>query len=229
LSKGNYSCHSRCILACGSKVLFFFCISFFVRRDEKRDTKGNFMSIITIQTSKGDVLIRPTRADDAPAYCALRLQGLQAHPEAFGADYATNAARPIEDWRERMHSGAGGEQGITYVAEAAGELIGMTALVRNDGAKMRHAGSIFSVYTRADWRGTGVADALLEACVDYARALGLRLVRLGVATTNSSAIRLYQRCGFRVYGVEPESIQHDGVYYDELLMARRIVGDKMTR
>src|SRR5262249_52562780 len=173
-------------------------------------------------TPRGDVTIRPTREDDAPAYRALRMKGLQAHPEAFGMDYATSAARPIEYWQARMRSGAGGPEGVTYVADAAGELIGMTALVRNDLVKTRHAGSIFGVYTHPDWRGTGVADALIEACVDYAHALGLRLLRLGVATTNISAIRLYQRRGFRVYGIEPESIQHDGVYYDELLMARRL-------
>ena len=180
------------------------------------------MNVTTIQTPKGDVLIRPTRTDDAAAYRTLRLESLQAHPEAFGAEYATNAAYPIAYWRERMGSGAGGEHGITYVAEATGALIGMTVLARNDGAKMRHAGSIFSVYTRADWRGTGVADALLEACVAYARVLGLRLLRLGVVTTNAGAIRLYQRCGFTVYGIEPEVLFVNGIYYDELLMARRI-------
>ena len=178
--------------------------------------------ITTIDTPRGAVTIRPTNADDAPAYRELRLQGLRDHPEAFGADYETSAARPIEYWQERMHSGAGGEQGITYVADAAGELIGMTALVRNDLAKTRHAGSIFGVYTRPDWHGTGVADALITACVAYAGVLELRLVRLGVVTANASAIRLYQRCGFQVYGVEPEALYVNGIYYDELLMARRI-------
>jgi len=181
------------------------------------------MRTALIQTSKGDVHIRPTQSDDAAAYRTLRLAGLRAHPEVFGADYTTSAARPIEYWQERMQSGAGGEHGITYVADAAGDLIGMTALVRNDLAKTRHAGSIFGVYTHPDWRGIGVADALLEACVTYALELGLRVIRLGVVTTNANAIRLYQRCGFQVYGVEPEAIQHDGVYYDELLMARRIM------
>ena len=176
----------------------------------------------TITTRRGAVQIRPTRIDDAAAYRALRLQGLQAHPEAFGADYETSAAHPIEYWQERMQSGAGGEHGVTYVADAEGALAGMTALVRYDLPKTRHAGSIFGVYTQPEWRGTGVADALLEACVDYARQLGMRLVQLGVVTTNASAIRLYLRCGFTVYGVEPESIQHDGIYYDELLMARKI-------
>ncbi len=180
------------------------------------------MNITTICTPKGDVLVRPTRMEDATAFRALRLEGLQAHPEAFGADYESSAARPIERWQESMQNGAGSEQGITYVAEAAGELIGMTALVRNELAKMRHAGSIFGVYTRPDWRGTGVADALLAACLVYAGELGLRMVRLSVVTTNTGAIRLYQRCGFSVYGVEQEAIQYDGIYYDELLMVRKI-------
>jgi RimJ/RimL family protein N-acetyltransferase len=185
--------------------------------------------IATIITPRGEVQIRPTRTEDAAAYRELRLIGLRDHPEAFGADHATSAARPIEYWQERMQQGAGGEQGVTYIAEAAGELIGMTALVRHDLPKTRHAGSIFGVYTHPSWRGTGVADALLEACVAYARQLGMRLVQLGVVTTNASAIRLYLRCGFQVYGVEPESLFVDGTYYDELLMARRIVGDKVTR
>ncbi len=180
------------------------------------------MQTTTLTTHRGEVTIRPTREDDAPAYRALRLFGLQAHPEAFGMDYETSAAQPSEYWQERMRSGAGGSHGVTYVADAAGELVGMTALVRDDLVKTRHAGSIFGVYTRPDWRGTGVADALIEACVGHARTLGLRLVRLGVATTNISAIRLYLRNGFQVYGVEPEAIQHGGVYYNELLMVRRI-------
>jgi RimJ/RimL family protein N-acetyltransferase len=175
-----------------------------------------------IHTSNGDVLIRPTQTDDAAAYRQLRLESLRAHPEAFGADYETSAARPLAYWQDRMRQGAGGQHGVTYVAEARGRLVGMTALVRNELLKTRHSGSIFGVYVHPTWRGAGIADALIEACVAYAQQLGLRLVKLGVVTTNVSAIRLYQRCGFRVYGVEPEAIQHDGVYYDELLMARTV-------
>lgn len=180
------------------------------------------MNTYTLTTPRGEVTIRPTREDDAPKYRALRLKGLQDHPTVFGSDYATSAARPIEYWQERMRNGAGNDEQVTYVAEAAGALIGMTTMVRNDLPKTRHAGSIFGVYTHPDWRGSGVADALLEACAAYARGLGVRLLRLGVATNNTSAIRLYVRCGYSVYGIEPESLQVDGSYYDELLMARRL-------
>ena len=179
----------------------------------------------TLTTPRGEVTIRPTREDDAPAFRALRLKGLQDHPTVFGADYATNAAQPIEHWQERLRAGSGDDERVTYVADAAGALIGMTTMVRNDLPKTRHAGSIFGVYTHPDWRGTGVADALLEACAAYARALGIRLLRLGVATDNTSAINLYVRNGYAVYGIEPESIQVDGVFYDELLMAKRLYSE----
>jgi ribosomal protein S18 acetylase RimI-like enzyme len=175
-----------------------------------------------INSPQGDITIRPTREGDAPAYRELRLEGLRAHPEAFGADYESLAARSIDHWQDRMRQGAGGEHGITYVAVAHGALLGMTVLQRGELPKLRHWGHIFGVYVRPEWRGAGIADALIEACASFASTLGLRLLKLGVVTTNTSAIRLYQRCGFRVYGVEPEAIGYNGVYYDELLMARRV-------
>jgi RimJ/RimL family protein N-acetyltransferase len=180
------------------------------------------MNVVTLTTQRGEVRIRPTSEGDAQAYRDLRLAALRAHPEAFGADYESLAARPIEHWQERMRAGAGGDHGITYVAEAHGELIGMTVLQRGELPKLRHWANIFGVYVQPAWRGTGIPDALIEACAAHASALGLRLLKLGVVTTNANAIRLYQRCGFRVYGVEPEAIHHVGVYYDELLMVRQV-------
>jgi RimJ/RimL family protein N-acetyltransferase len=176
----------------------------------------------TITTAKGDITIRPTRTGDAAAYRELRLQSLREHPEAFSADYDETLARPIDEWERRMARGAGGPHGVSYLAEAEGELVGMTGLLREDTAKLRHSAAIVSVYVRPDWRGYGLADALIEACVAWARELGVRVVKLGVVTTNTAAIRRYAHLGFSVYGVEPEMIHANGVYYDELLMVRRI-------
>lgn len=173
-------------------------------------------------TPRGDVAIRPSHEADAEAYRALRLEALDRHPEVFGGDYAQSAARPPEYWQARMRQGAGGEHGITYLAEAQGALVGMTALTRYDDPKDRHTGVIVSVYVEAGWRGVGIADALLESCLAWARQLGLRQVKLAVVVGNTAAIRCYARHGFTVYGVDPEAIGYGGVYYDELLMVKRI-------
>ena len=179
--------------------------------------------ISQVQTPRGDVTIRPVREAEAEAYRDLRLEGLRLHPGAFGADFESSSARPLAFWHERARQGAGGDEGVLYVADAAGALVGLTALIRNDLRKTRHGASIVGVYVRPEWRGLRIADALLHACINYAQRLGIRVLRLGVATDNLPAIRVYARCGFTVYGIEPESVQVDGVYQDELLMARRLV------
>jgi RimJ/RimL family protein N-acetyltransferase len=67
-----------------------------------------------------------------------------------------------------------------------------------------------------------IGEALIGECLAWARTQGLAVVKLGVVTTNTSAIRCYARCGFTVFGVEPKAIFYDGVYYDELLMAKPV-------
>jgi RimJ/RimL family protein N-acetyltransferase len=167
--------------------------------------------------------IRATRPGDLAAYRDLRLEALRLHPEAFGADYETCRAWPDEEWENRVERGAGDEASITLVAQAPdSSLVGMMGVFRGDGPKAQHGGLIWGVYVREAWRGRGVADALLGACLDWARERGLRWVKLAVVTTNAPAIRLYARSGFSVYGVEPEVIFTGGVYHDELLMARRL-------
>ena len=176
----------------------------------------------TIDTPRGPITIRPTCEADTVAYRELRLEALRTHPEAFGADYEESLARPIERWQQNVRDGAGTDLGVTYVAEAAGGLVGMTGVYRDSGAKMRHCANIWGVYVRPDWRGLGIADQLIESCVAWVRARELRLAKLAVVTTNAAAIRCYVRCGFSVYGMDPEVIYHDGVYYDELLMVHKL-------
>ncbi|HJW84436.1 MAG TPA: GNAT family N-acetyltransferase [Anaerolineae bacterium] len=175
-----------------------------------------------ITTLRGDIAIRPAAGSDVAAYRALRLEALRLHPEAFGADYASNLAEPLEYWVTRLQQNTG-DDGMIYFAEAGGGLVGMTGLRRGYAPKGQHNGLIWGVYVRPEWRGLKIAEALLGACVDWARARGVRLVKLAVVTTNTAAIRCYTRCGFTVYGIEPEVLYYDGVYYDELLMARRIL------
>lgn len=175
-----------------------------------------------IHTPRGAVALRPTAEPDADAYRALRLEALERAPSAFGADYAQSAALPPEHWRERMRRGAGDAEGVTYVACAGAALVGMARLSCEESPKTRHHANLYGVYVTPAWRGLGLAEALIEACAAWGAAAGLRRLRLTVNATNAAAIRVYLRCGFSVCGVEPESLFWDGVYYDELVMVRRL-------
>jgi RimJ/RimL family protein N-acetyltransferase len=178
---------------------------------------GSFES--PLMTPKGAVLIRPAVLGDAAALRELRLEALAGHPQVFAADHAATAAGSAQEWVECIAGYAAENSGVICVASAG---IGMSGLVRGHWPKTRHSGTMWGMYVAADWRGFHVGQTLVNGCVAWARAQGLTMVRLGVVTHNASAIRCYACCGFTVYGIDPQAIHYDGVYYDELLMAKPI-------
>ena len=59
-------------------------------------------------------------------------------------------------------------------------------------------------------QGRGVGTAVMKSVIEHGAGLGLPIV-LSVLTANPRALRLYERLGFRVTGVEPPFIRmrHD--------------------
>jgi len=148
----------------------------------------------------------------------LRLEALRNHPVAFSADYAANKKQPATYWESRLREL--GDDGMLYFAVYEGRLIGMCGMYRGNSPKTQHTAFIVIVYLQPAWRGQGVADALIEACLAWGRAHKVSVAKLGVSTDNIAAIRCYTRCGFTVYGVEPSALYYEDFMYDELLMAR---------
>jgi ribosomal protein S18 acetylase RimI-like enzyme len=66
--------------------------------------------------------------------------------------------------------------------------------------------NLFQMWVAPEARGRGVASALVDEAVTWARSVKARLVQLGVVTDNQAAIQLYQRKGFANIGT-PESIR----------------------
>ncbi|MBP6951184.1 MAG: GNAT family N-acetyltransferase [Alphaproteobacteria bacterium] len=62
-----------------------------------------------------------------------------------------------------------------------------------------------------------MADQLVKAVIKHACQSVLQL-HCTVITHNISALKLYQRHGFQVYGTEPRSLKVDEKFYDEHLM-----------
>ena len=175
-----------------------------------------------VSTARGTVTIRAATVDDAVPLRALRLEALANRPEAFAADYDRTEAEGADAWVERIRQNEAQDEGVICIAATDVARVGMTGLYRGHRPKTRHSAGIWGVYVTPVWRGLGIADALLTACLDWARERGVTVATLGVVTTNTPAIRCYARCGFQVYGLEPKVIYYGGVFYDELLMARAV-------
>ena len=87
---------------------------------------------------------------------------------------------------------------------------------------------IASIATRPDFRGQGVAQALMQQALYEAKSQGSSRCRLHVLTTNTGAQRLYRRCGFSIcrelpgyYRPSKDGLQQSG---DAFLMVHHFSG-----
>lgn len=153
--------------------------------------------------------------DDAEALRDLRREALLLHPTAFSADPDIESRLTLEIWRERL------ARGNWFGGKIDSVLLGMVWWSTEASRKTRHTGHLGSMYVRASARGTGMADALVDAILAHAKGRVEQIV-LAVEASNARAIKLYERHGFRVIGRIPRSILVDGSYYDELEMYRTV-------
>jgi ribosomal protein S18 acetylase RimI-like enzyme len=73
------------------------------------------------------------------------------------------------------------------------------------------------MYIKNGYRGQGIGNALLNAVITHAKNRVIQL-HLTVVTTNQTALKLYQKNGFRVYGTEPRALKIGDQFYDEHMM-----------
>lgn len=83
---------------------------------------------------------------------------------------------------------------MRFEAWSGGTLVGLVAAYCNDQEKL--TAFITSVSVLKSWTGEGIAASLMNRCVEYAKASGMRQVSLKVAHGNTPAIKLYEKNGF---------------------------------
>jgi ribosomal protein S18 acetylase RimI-like enzyme len=159
------------------------------------------------------VHIRRLGPADSGDYRTIRLKALETAPEAFGSVHAVEAARPLSDFAERL------ESSVVFGAYTAGDIVGMAGLKQETGPRDSHKGFVWGFYVEPDMRGQGVGAALMEALIACASDLVEQLT-LAVVSTNEAAIALYEKFGFKPYGVEPRALKGPDGYCDEVLMVR---------
>lgn len=114
-----------------------------------------------------------------------------------------------------------GDGYITCVAEREGDIVGTYLVKPNQpglGAHVANAGYM----VRPDAFGGGIGAALCEHSLAEARAAGYRAMQFNaVVSTNTRAVALWQRFGFRVIGTVPEGFRHARLGYVDLFIMFR--------
>jgi RimJ/RimL family protein N-acetyltransferase len=156
--------------------------------------------------------IRPAAAGDAPALVALR--------DAVAAEGTWVAAEPGERTVLEESLGLAGlisHGGLSLVVEVEGRVAGQLAVHRQQGRYENHRGDL-SITVAQEHREQGLGRALVETAVDWARAVRLAKLTLGVFPENRRALALYRSVGFVEEGRLRNHLRAGGEERDLVLM-----------
>jgi GNAT superfamily N-acetyltransferase len=134
------------------------------------------------------MVVRAVMSDEWTVLREVRLAALLDAPYAFYSSYEQAAARDESEWRSWPRNG------IAFLAWLGGEPVGMVGAAPAPADPTR--GDLIAMWVAPAARGTGVADALVRAAVDWGRDQGWTVIDLEVAPGNDPAQRLYTRNGF---------------------------------
>ncbi len=125
---------------------------------------------------------------DWRVFADLRLRALADTLGLNDGQYRQEASFTAAQWRRRLRAHA------QFVAIVDDRLVGLV------GAQRENAESVYlySLWVEPAARGQDLAEALLTAAVDWARAERVRTVTLRVSTLNAAARGVYERLGFGV-------------------------------
>ncbi len=115
-------------------------------------------------------------------------------------------ARDLEQVERLYTSGDGGgiafapfqlDTGFFYGIRKGAELVsvaGVHVVSRNESVA-----GVGNIFTRPDYRGQGMAQIVTSSVAAALRQSGIRTIGLNVELTNTRAIRVYERVGFRTH------------------------------
>ena len=104
-----------------------------------------------------------------------------------------------------------------FVALDGSCVVGWADISPERAAAIKHVGSL-GMGIISEYRGQGIGERLLLACVEKAQRNGISRIDLQVRIDNESAIKLYEKVGFQTEGVMKGSMLVDETYFDTLLM-----------
>ncbi|HSK66709.1 MAG TPA: GNAT family N-acetyltransferase [Anaerolineales bacterium] len=172
------------------------------------------------------ITVRKLHPDESALYRAIRLQCLKTEPDHFGSTFEEESSMPrlkFESWIEQN-----GPDHFMFGAFDGEKLAGIVGFMRQERHRARHRGEVVQMYVDASYRGQRLGESLLRGLLNQAFTLdGVEQAQLSVVAHNRAAIRLYERIGFRAFGVQPNYFKVGVHYFDQQFM-QLMKGDFLT-
>lgn len=157
------------------------------------------------------VTIKKLTINDLEDFKTIRLSALFNAPQMFGSTYEREVNQPLEFFSYPIENYA------VFAAYVESKIVGLTVFSQNTGMKDKHKAQITSVYVLPEFRQKGIANQILNEVLRYGKQHTEQIL-LSVVESNESAIKLYKKYGFQVYGTEPKAMKMNNQYDNNVLM-----------
>ncbi len=105
-----------------------------------------------------------------------------------------------------------------FIGRVDNEIVCFGNVMAQGRKRVSHQSNLALAVKKKFW-GLGVGTHLMNVLIDYAKNTGqTEILHLGVRSENKSAIKLYEKMGFRQIGIYPDFFKINDRYYDEILM-----------
>lgn len=144
---------------------------------------------------------------------------MTAHETEYGLSYPEELDFTVKDEEDFIESFQKDAGSIMISAYDGDILVGNATLTRViDKKKTLHRATFGIAILKSAW-GQGLGEKILTELIRFAKQVGYEQLELEVVSTNISAVSLYKKLGFLVYGERPNSFKlKNGEYAKEKLM-----------
>jgi ribosomal protein S18 acetylase RimI-like enzyme len=178
-----------------------------------------FPKVVTLKDGT-KVTLRPLRRDDEKDFHKLFLD--IPEPERMFIKHRVTDLEVIRDWCRSIDYG----RNLPMVALIGGKIIGDATLHQQLGGWKRHVGRV-SVLVHPEFRGRGLARALVSEIIEIARNASLEKVEAEFIGEQETAIKMFAMLGFsQLLRLEDYVKDMQAITHDYILMGLALKTDE---
>lgn len=145
----------------------------------------------------------------------LRLEALNTDPAAFGSSFEEEVLFSQKEWKKRIHD--------ILFATFNNKPVGMIVYVFEEKLKIKHIANIYGVFVKKEFRGQKIGEQLIKNAISViSKRKDIIKIKLNVNPDQKSAVKLYEKYGFKITGKYSKELYVCGNFYDELIMEKFI-------
>mgnify|MGYP001243188722 CR=1 FL=1 len=170
----------------------------------------------TILKNNTELLIRKATEEDAEQMAQFKMQiSGESDFLSFGRNEIEITA---ETERRIIQSENSTDNSVVIIALIDGEIAGFITFKGGVKMRKRHAGEM-GISVREKYWGLGIGSFLLEVLIEWAKGTQIiRKIDLLTRADNVTAIRLYEKYGFKKEGLLTRDLCINGIFYDSVSM-----------